>query len=234
MKQEQVIAFLPCRKGSKRVVGKNIRRFGGVEGGLTRIKLGQLMDCAAIDRVVVSTDDEAVMTICHDVAGSRRKPLEVLHRDGRLAADDTSTDDLVRHVPEIIPGGVVLWTHVTSPFLGAEQYEAAIAAYGNAVASGKHDSLMSVTRIQTFLWDESGPVNYDRTREKWPATQSLPPLFEVNSGLFLIEAGLMRRFDDRIGERPFLYETGHLHSFDIDTESQFELGDRLWRAVAVG
>jgi CMP-N-acetylneuraminic acid synthetase len=225
-----IVAFVPCRQGSNRVAGKNTRLFGGVAGGLAAIKLQQLAECPRISRIILSTDDQEVMAIGHSVAAESTVPIEIDRRPAHLAADSTSTDDLVRYVSDIIPQGVVLWTHVTSPFIKASQYTEAIETYQNEVEQGDFDSLMSVTKIQTFLWDLSGPINYDRTIEKWPATQSLPACFEVNSGTFMIEAGLMKQCDDRIGRHPFLHEMNHLDAFDIDTEDEFELASRIWHA----
>ena len=46
------------RKGSQRVKNKNIRDFSGIEGGLTYIKLSQLLEVKEINTIIVSTDHE--------------------------------------------------------------------------------------------------------------------------------------------------------------------------------
>ena len=51
--KDKVIAFLPCRKGSERVKEKNTRSFAGIEGGLTKIKLDQLIACPEIDEIKI-------------------------------------------------------------------------------------------------------------------------------------------------------------------------------------
>ena len=43
---------------------------------------------------------------------------------------------------------------------------------------------MTVTKIQKFIWNDRKPVNYNRNLEKWPKTQTIEPLWEVNSGIF--------------------------------------------------
>ena len=45
----------------------------------------------------------------------------------------------------------ILWTHVTSPFISVSTFEKAIEQYFNA---DEYDSLMTVNKIQTFLWDK--------------------------------------------------------------------------------
>ena len=126
----------------------------------------------------------------------------------------------------MIPEGHILWTHVTSPFFGARDYARCIEQYLDGLARG-HDSLMSVTTLQTFLWSEQGPLNYDRSVEKWPRTQTLPPLYEVNSAAFLHSADGYRRLGDRIGAKPGLYATGKVAGFDIDWPEDFELAQAM-------
>ena len=40
-----MIAFLPCRKGSQRIKDKNIKKILNFEMGLVEIKLNQLLKC---------------------------------------------------------------------------------------------------------------------------------------------------------------------------------------------
>lgn len=223
---DEIVAFLPCRKGSERVKGKNIRPFAGIEGGLTRIKITQLLDCPLIDRIVVSTDDAEVEAICREAARHASKLLEIVERPSELAASTTSTDDVIRYVPSLIPRGTVLWTHVTSPFVTAEIYQDAILRYRQNLAA--HDSLMSVTKIQKFLWNENGPVNYDKTLQKWPNTQTLPVLYEINSAFFMAPVDLYHDPGDRIGSKPYLYELSGSQALDIDWMEDFLLAEKLW------
>jgi CMP-N-acetylneuraminic acid synthetase len=128
-----ITAFLPCRKGSERVKNKNTRPFAGLEGGLTRIKLEQLIQVSAIDEIVLSTNDEEVKAIGRSLAHPK------IHTDDRpehVATSRTSTDELIAYVSSIIATGTVLWTHVTSPFIGAADYAEMIAAYQKALGEG--------------------------------------------------------------------------------------------------
>jgi CMP-N-acetylneuraminic acid synthetase len=222
-------AFLPCRRGSERVKHKNTRPFAGMEGGLLAIKLAQLGACDRITRIVVSTDDPEVREITTRFARELPDRVHVAERPPELATSRTSTDDLVRHVPSLVESGDVLWTHVTSPFVDAKLYAAAFHAYHAARAEGRADSLMSVTPLQTFIWDENGPVNYRRKQEKWPRTQTLPRWYEVNSAVFIAPIETYVETGDRIGHNPHLFELDFPASVDIDTEPQFRLAERIWR-----
>jgi len=222
----QIVAFIPCRAGSQRVPNKNTRPFAGEADGLTGIKLRQLQACGTIDRIVLSTNDTRVTEIAmHCMQGA--KPLEIIQRPEHLCLSSTSTDELITYVPSIIPEAVVLWTHVTSPMVGPAEYAAIIDAYRQGMDSG-YDSLMSVTELRSFVWNASGPINYDRAKEKWPRTQTIEPLFVVNSAVFMVDARLMRRLNDRIGQRPLLYPMGERISYEIDWEEQFLMAERIY------
>lgn len=220
---DKVTVFLPCRKGSMRVPRKNIKPFGAYPHGLIEIKLGQLLSVAEIAEVVLSTNDEELIDFAGTLGADK---LRIHRREESLASSETSTDALVAHAYQLIPDGHILWTHVTSPFLNGEHMSSIIRRYFEALQQG-YDSLMTVTAVHGFLWNERGPMNYDRSFEKWPRTQTIAPVLEVNSGAFLSSAENYSTLGDRIGSRPFLYETGKIAGFDIDWEQDFLMAESM-------
>ncbi|UZD66646.1 cytidylyltransferase domain-containing protein [Marinobacter sp. AN1] len=205
---------------------KNIRPIAGRQFGLLEIKLRQLLACRQIDQVLLSTNDPDIIRYAKTVNDER---LVIRERDDALAASSTSTDQLIEYAGGQIPDGDILWTHVTSPFLNAEAYDQMIEEYLRRREEG-YDSLMSVTEIRGFLWDKNGPVNYDRGIEKWPRTQTLEPLYEVNSAVFLAPSEVYRSSGDRIGERPFKYVLDKIQGFDIDWEDDFLIAEAMLAA----
>jgi len=220
---DKVTCFLPCRAGSQRVVRKNIKLFAGSEHGLIEIKLRQLLAAEGIDEVVLTTNDADILAYGKSLQQSRLR----LHRRVEvLSSSATSTDQLVDHALELIPEGHILWTHVTSPFITAKHYDEVIRAYWEKREQG-YDSLMTTTAIHGFLWQNERPMNYDPTIEKWPRTQTLAPVHEINSGAFLAPADLYRELGDRIGRRPYLYPMDKITSFDIDWPEDFLMAECL-------
>ena len=222
----KVTCFLPCRAGSERVRNKNTRQFAGVEGGLLKIKLNQLVKCELIDLIVLSTDDQEVIAVSNQFEDKIR--IEI--RPAELATSETKTDDLIRHVSTIISAPYILWTHVTSPFTDENLYTRAITDYFRVLKSGTNDSLMSVAPIRVHVWDKLGhPVNYNRREVKWPRSQQVEPLFEVNSAIFINSRGNYIKYEDRIGLKPYLFEMDQTESLDIDYEDDFLLAESIFR-----
>jgi len=73
---KKISIVVPVRKGSQRVVGKNTRDFFDIEGGLTFIKISQLVQVKNIDEIIISTDDDKV------------KKIALLFNDERIVIDD--------------------------------------------------------------------------------------------------------------------------------------------------
>lgn len=219
--KNKTTCFLPCRKGSERVPRKNIKPFAGHEFGLIQVKLRQLSEAKKIDEIMLSTNDDDII----NYASSLNLPNLIIHkRNDGLSSSSTSTDTLVSHALELIPQGDILWTHVTSPFITAKHYDEIISCYTKRKQEG-YDSLMTVNEIFSFLWQHEKPMNYDRKTEKWPRTQSLPPVYEVNSGAFLASTAIYKELQDRIGTHPYLYTLNKLVSHDIDWPEDFTIAE---------
>lgn len=216
-----VICFLPCRKGSERVPKKNIKPFANRPHGLIEIKINQLLESKEIDGIVLSTNDDEII----DFAKSLNNEKLVVHkRVENLSSSQTSTDQLVGHALQLIPDAHILWTHVTSPFITAEDYDRIIIKYYEALKEG-YDSLMTTSLIHGFLWDKEKPINYDRQIEKWPRTQTLEPIHEINSAIFINHSSSYEKLNDRIGNTPLLYPLDKIKSFDIDWQDDFAIAE---------
>ena len=215
--------FLPCRKGSQRVPKKNIKPFADYKNGLIEIKLNQLINAEKISKIYLSTNDEEIL----EYASSLNNSKIILHnRVEHLSSSETSTDDLVLHALELIKEGDILWTHVTSPFLDSKTYDEIIKKYFEVLDQG-YDSLMTTNLIHGFLWNEQGPINYDRTKEKWPRTQTIEPIHEINSAVFLANSRIYEKLNDRIGNNPYLYPLDKIRGFDIDWEDDFKIAEAM-------
>ncbi len=222
---EIVNVFLPMRAGSERIPKKNTKSFAGIDGGLCSIKLKQLLKTKLTRDIIVSTNDPEVAAISNGFNSNR---IKVIQRPEELASSSASTDDLIKYVPEIMPAGHILWTHVTSPFIGPDTYDLIIKTYLENFES--HDSLMTVTKLQKFIWNSTEPINYNRNVEKWPRTQTIKPLWEVNSGAFLATKENYKKRMDRVGQRPYLFQLSEDISFDIDWLPDFSLAEAIYKS----
>lgn len=225
---EKYAFFLPTRKGSERVINKNTRTFAGIEGGILRVKLEQLLAVERIKNIIVSTNDEATIQIAESFNNSR---IKVVERPEFLCLSSTVIQDFINYIPTIIDAEHIFWVHTTSPFADTKVLNDALDIYEEKVIKAKaFDSLLSVSKIQQFLWSEKENkcVNHDRTKVLWPRTQDLEPLYEINHAFYINSKENYLRIHDRIGVKPYLFELDKIHSLDIDWGDDFALAEIVY------
>lgn len=228
--------FLPCRAGSERLADKNTRPFAGRPGGLLDLKLDQLATTRTLDTIVVDSNDPIALELARARLATwpAHSKLFVHERPDHLGRPDTTTDDLIAYALVTVPCDTLAWTHVTSPFVGPDTYDQALTDFA-ARDPERHDSLMLVLRLQTFLWHDPAhptPLNYTPTPLRWPRTQDLAPVFEVNSGLFVVPHAIGRARRDRIGDSPILYEVDRMTGLDIDHLTDFQLAESCYHLTS--
>lgn len=215
-----IVALVPMRHHSQRVPGKNYRLLAGKP--LFHHILETLLAVPAIGQVVVDTDSEPVM----DSLRRDFPQVTIINRPESLRADDVPMNDILLHDTDQVQADFYLQTHSTNPLLRAETVKRAIETF--LAAFPEKDSLFSVTRWQTRLYDQRGrAINHD------PAvliqTQDLPPVYEENSCLYLFTRQNLLKRHHRIGEHPILFEIDAAEAWDIDEELDFAITDFLMR-----
>ena len=229
--QESIGIFLPVRKGSERVINKNIRKFANFECGLLELKLKALQNIKIIDEIVVSTNDEMIIDILNRYSDDR---IRLDRRPERLCSSDTKMDDLMSYIPKVMNCELILWTHVTSPFVCSKIYTSAINKFiKERNINPEVNSLTSVTKIKEFLWDPefNKPLKHDFVNNGWPKTQDLMPLYEFNHAIYLIPKDVMKKNLNRIGDCNVFYEINKIDGFDIDTEEDFLIAESIYHKI---
>lgn len=214
----KIAALIPMRHHSQRVPGKNYRALAGKP--LYQYIIETLLACPEIDRLVIDTDSPII------VEGLRGAfpQVTVLERPKHLCADEISMNEILAYDTGQVEADFYLQTHSTNPLLRSETVSKAIGTFLEAYPT--YDSLFSVTRVQTRLWDQLGrPINHN------PAvllqTQDLPPVYEENSCLYIFTRQNLLRRRNRLGERPLLFEIQASEAWDIDEELDFAITEFL-------
>ena len=214
----EVVAIVPMRHSSERVPGKNYRNFAGIP--LYRHIVSTLLACPEISGVVIDTDSDVIRDDVTNVF-----PEVALHqRPPHLRSDTTPMNDVLLNTVTNIDADFYVQTHSTNPLLKS----ATISAAMNSFLKQQHtfDSLFSVTRLQTRLWDlKTRPINHDP--QVLLRTQDLEPVFEENSCLYIFSRESLEKQGNRIGSRPMMFEIERLEAQDIDEEIDFILAELL-------
>ena len=87
-----------------------------------------------------------------------------------------------------------------------------------------------MTRLQTRLWDQDGkPVNH--APNILIRTQDLPPIYEENSCIYIFSKEKLIARQNRLGERPLMFEIPAVEALDIDEELDFILAEMLYHQI---
>jgi CMP-N-acetylneuraminic acid synthetase len=216
----KIVSLVPMRHHSQRVLGKNYRLLAAKP--LYQYIVETLLAVPEISQVLVDTDSDPIRR------GLRRAypSVRVIDRPEHLRADTVSMNDILLHDSSLVEADFYLQTHSTNPLLRPETISRAIQVF--LADYPAHDSLFSVTRLQTRLYDQTGKaLNHDPS--VLIQTQDLPPVYEENSCLYLFTRADLARRRNRIGERPMMFEIDAAEAWDIDEELDFAITEFLMK-----
>lgn len=230
--EKRVLAIIPARGGSKRVPRKNIRLLSGRP--LLAYTVDVAMQTPAIDRTIVSTDDEEI----RDVA--RRCGADVpFLRPAELAGDRVPDGPVLVHALQFLEERGERFDYVfnlrpTTPFKESGDIEGALAV----AEANRCDLVRSVTRAEGTghpYWMYVGehgllkPLFPEKSIREYYRSQLLP------KNIFAL-AGVVDLFTvAQLRDAPWLYESPRMgyvaipkeRAMDIDGEDDFLVAETL-------
>jgi CMP-N-acetylneuraminic acid synthetase len=226
----RLLAIIPARGGSKGIPRKNIRPLCGRP--LIAWSIDAALGSRAVDRTVVSTDDDEIAEI------SRGLGAEVRMRPAALAQDDTPTRAVLAHVVAELASDryapdAVLTLQPTSPLRTARHIDEAAALFASDSTA---DSLVSCIEVPHVFHPRSV---MRRTADGYlepflPAPQphrrqDKEPGFARNGAAIYITR-TPRLSDYVFGGRLVAYPMDADSSVDIDTLDDLRVAERLLQA----
>lgn len=185
---DRVVALVPARGGSKSVARKNVREVGGRPLLSWSVAVARATD--AIDRTLVSTDDDEIAAV------ARESGAEVIDRPAALATDDALVADTVRHAVEHLrehgeSAPYVAMLEPTCPFRAPEDVQLAI----ERLVENDLDSVASFTDAalnphRAWTVEDGRPEPVIDRADPWQPRQALPDAYQLNGGVyaFAVEA----------------------------------------------
>lgn len=237
-KNDAILALIPARGGSERVINKNIKSLCGKP--LIAYTIQAALNSEFVNRVVVSTDNEKIAS----VAAACGAEVPFLRPDD--ISDGNSTElQFLQHALEWLkkneqyrPDLIVL-LYPTSPFRTAESIDKAIntiSRYPDA------DSLRSIKRCSEHpykMWMRK----YDYIRPFVPSHnsethtlpyQQLPEVYIQNASIYIIRPETIIEKKSPVGDHVIPFVMNEYESIDINNPIDFEFAQYLMSGSSKG
>jgi len=222
---KSVAALVPARAGSKGLPGKNILPIAGRP--LVAWTIHAALENSQIDRVIVSSDDPAVLTIASDLGATP------LCRPDVLATDSTLMSEVIQHAITVTEScDILVLLQPTSPLRTSKHIEEAL----EILIASSTDAVASVYRAPVppeLMYRE------DTSRRLVPIVsnpelrrQDLPTTYVLNGAIYAA-------FERTLGLANFRYEALSMtpyimsreDSIDIDEWQDFEIARILLQSL---
>ena len=208
----KVVAFVPIRLNSKRVIGKNLKLLGCKP--LMCYALETLAKARGVDEVYCYCSNEDVIKYLPDNVKFLKRP-EFLDRD------ETLGKEIYEEFTKTVDADVYILAHTTSPFMKVETFENAL----EKILNEDYDSAFSAEKIQTFAWFKGETLNYDL--KEIPRTQTIEPVFVETSAFFMFKRDIWKVHKQRIGFKPYIALVDKIEGVDIDWPEDFEFAEKI-------
>jgi len=219
------ISIIPARGGSKELPRKNIKLFRGKP--LIAHSIESAKSSQSIDRVIVSTDDKEIADI------SRSFGAEVIMRPEALATDSSSSEDALIHVVDKLESSssinidFIIFLQATSPLRPKGLIDQCLV---NLEEQGG-DSLVSVYFETLFYWrEENGEGKSIHDYKVRPMRQQIKKeerIYRETGSLYIMKRDILIKERNRLGGKIILYPMKHEDTFEIDSEFDFWLLEKI-------
>lgn len=208
-----VLAIIPARGGSKGIPRKNVRLMNGKP--LIYYSINNAKNCPYIDDVVISSDDEEILSIANMYG------VIAMNRDSELAQDAVTLDPVIYDAmlrTEKMTGkhyDTIITLQATSPLLSIDTLNNAIKDF----TEKDYDTYISAVNKPHLSWtriDGECVPNYTARLNR----QQLPPNY-LEAGAFLITKRECVQENTRIGKKVSVYEMPEKEAVDIDSYSDW-------------
>lgn len=228
----KIVALIPARAGSKRILNKNLQQLGGIP--LLGIAIKQAKEVELIDEVYISTDDKIFAKVAENYGAI------VPYIRPKYLAEDNSTDyDVFLHFlnwykenyneyPDLI-----VQVRPTAPIRSSEVIEDAIITIMN---DQNADSLRTVSiphQTPYKMWKKEEHTNYLSPVMKFNTngfdgpTQALPQAFAQDGVVDIIRSKTILEKHSMAGEKIIGYKK-HKFTWDIDNPEDLQFVKNIY------
>jgi CMP-N-acetylneuraminic acid synthetase len=212
----KIAAVIGVRKGSERIVNKNIKPFN--DTSLLENKIKTLKKVKNLEEIVVSTDCEKMFKLAQQLG------VVAVTRPEYYTSDECPGSENLEFIAKQMDTEYILYTPVTSPLVKSETYEDIINTFRKL--DDKYDSVVTMNYVKDFLWENDKPLNYDPLN--CPRSQDIESIFRLNFGACLLPRETMIKNKYVVGDNPYWYELSETEGVDVDVPFDFNIAELIY------
>ncbi len=184
------IAVIPARGGSRSIPKKNIAPLGGRPLLVWSIDAARAV--SGIDRIIVSTDDDAIARVALDHGA------EVDRRPAALASDDALVIDtlrelLARHEAAGVLPRVAVLLEPTCPLRSAADIEDCLTLLEDeGIDSVATFTAAALNPLRAWRIEQRRPTTFLPDVNPWLPRQHLPVAYQLNGAVYAFRADRLR------------------------------------------
>lgn len=224
------LALIPARGGSKRIPGKNVKRFHGRP--IIAWPITTAIESGLFDRVVVSTDSEEIAAVAREWGADTP-----FVRPAELADDHTPTAPVLRHALERLAEEGAAYErccliYPTAVFVRAADLRAGFEILEERGVSAVVPVASFPAPIhRAFSMDESGRLAMIRPEHELTRSNDLPQAYHDAGQFYWLDcARFLENGRLYAGDAVGLLMPRH-RVVDIDTPEDWRLAELLFRAL---
>jgi CMP-N-acetylneuraminic acid synthetase len=222
-KNKTFLAIIPARGGSKRLPRKNILDLNGKPLIAWTVLAG--LQSKYIDNVIVTSDDEEILSIAEEFGSA------IIKRPDNLANDFATTFDAIKHTIENSDEyDYVVLLQPTSPLRDASHINEAI----ELLETKNADAVVSVCEVEhSPLWSNTLPADdnmkgFLREEVLNKRSQDLEKYYRLNGAIYICRTDkLLEEGSFLLKNNIFAYVMDRKSSIDIDEEIDFKFAEIL-------
>lgn len=222
-KNDKVLAIIPARAGSKRLVNKNIQKLNGKP--LICWTIDSAKKSRYIDKIVVSTDSKEIQSLATD-SGVEAPFI----RPAILSNDTADSLSVLKHSIEFFKNQFeyVILLQPTSPLRNSDDIDNAIEIIDDNIPA-----IVSVCKTEhSPLWTNVLPhnlsmKNFLKEEVKNKRAQDLPEFYRINGAIYIASINYLYANNGFLGNKTKAFVMPQKRSVDIDNIDDFNYAEFL-------
>jgi CMP-N,N'-diacetyllegionaminic acid synthase len=217
--KKKIICFIPARKGSSRVVNKNLKQINGKT--LVEITILQALKSKIFKEIILSSDSNKILQI------GKKLNIKIIKRSKKNSTNKSTTDEALFETLSNYKNDYdfIVILQVTSPL----RKISTIKSFINHCLKNKLQCCLSVTEISENISFPSNSLFLPLSKNRVRSQDKKPFLLENGLIYFISKKFFMKNKKIFINNKCNIFITEKYESIDINNKKDYIIAKKLYK-----